>query len=679
MIKKKIIHISVTLFLCSIMLSLLAFCLQTGGIANSMEKTKEELRMQTNQTIENEISALAQDLNMYLTEMENLIDLQMRNAALLLQKQDTLQGINEAEMQKIAEQTGVSDMYISDINGIFTMSTVKEAPGTSIFDIWDGYRMLVTGEATELPSALKSMAETGDIYKFTAMPRYDKDGNINGIVESALDAKKIEETLENFLKQNTMLNSIYLFEPTGLTLIANGREGAVMQYKKGQKSEDPLLAQTAEESSLRIIQNQNGTVSCYFPIERLGVIAYIAVLEVEESYYTESASFMQERLDSLLRTINRDFIVNMLFSFCFSIALIAVYLFITEKWIFKPIVGLSELSRHIALGDMDAQFLPDLHDEIGILSNDLKQVASGMQEQAQALTLIAGGDFSTKVKVRSDKDVVAHSVNQMVKMLSGMISKISVIAVQVSANSERSAENVSAIAWGAMEQKKSINSLSAAIDKTSLQIQQNVENAQMASQEAVDASSHIRESNERLQEMMAAMKNISSQCKQVEKVVKIIEDIAFQTNTLALNAAVEAVHAGTAGKGFAVVANEVKNLSGKVSEAVKDTSMLIDGIIRAVADGVRIAGINVQSLAAVEKNAALSLERIHEISQTSVLQSESISQITDSTKGILLVVEQNAKNGERSTASSQMLFEQAKLLQELVKGFTLLKTGEENE
>lgn len=303
MIQKKIIRISVTLFLCSIMVSLFAFYLQARGISNSMEKTKEELHMQTDQTIENGISALAQNLSMYLTEMENLIDLQMRNAALLLQKQDTLQGIHETEMRKLAEQTGVSDMYLSDINGIFTISTVKEAPGTSIFDVWDGYRMLVTGESKEIPSTLKIMAETGDIYKFTAMPRYDKDGNINGIVESALNAKKIEETLEDFLKQNTMLNSIYLFDPTGIMLTANGREGAIMQNRKGQKSEDPLLTQTAEENNLRIIQNQNGTVSCYFPIERLGETAYIAVLEAEESYYTESARFMQERLDASLEQL----------------------------------------------------------------------------------------------------------------------------------------------------------------------------------------------------------------------------------------------------------------------------------------------------------------------------------------------------------------------------------------
>ncbi|MEG0895542.1 MAG: cache domain-containing protein, partial [Oscillospiraceae bacterium] len=252
MIKKKIFSTAIIMAVCIITISIVAFFIQTNGITKLMNNAVGTLNEQTDQMVEREAGALAKDLAMYLTEIEDVIDLQMRNAALLLQKQDMLEGVSKAEMQKLAEQTGVSDMYLSDINGVFTVSTVKEAPGTCLFDIWDGYRRLVTGESTELPSAIKVMVETGKIYKFTAMPRYDKDGKIIGTVQSALNAQKIEDVIGDFLKQNTMLGSVVLFEPNGIVLTSNSREGTKSEYIKGETATNSMLKQVADKNELHI-------------------------------------------------------------------------------------------------------------------------------------------------------------------------------------------------------------------------------------------------------------------------------------------------------------------------------------------------------------------------------------------------------------------------------------------
>ncbi|MEG1027569.1 MAG: methyl-accepting chemotaxis protein, partial [Oscillospiraceae bacterium] len=168
-----------------------------------------------------------------------------------------------------------------------------------------------------------------------------------------------------------------------------------------------------------------------------------------------------------------------------------------------------------------------------------------------------------------------------------------------------------------------------------------------------------------------AITDISSKSAEVEKIVKIIEDISFQTNILALNATVEAARAGVAGKGFAVVAGEVKNLAQKTAEAVRATSVPIKSTLCAVAEGKKIADSATQSLGAVMKDSQLMLEQIGEISDASAIQSSTISQVTESAKRISAVARENALTSECGATSGQHLAQQSKRLEELVQSFKL--------
>ncbi|MEG0753199.1 MAG: methyl-accepting chemotaxis protein, partial [Angelakisella sp.] len=181
----------------------------------------------------------------------------------------------------------------------------------------------------------------------------------------------------------------------------------------------------------------------------------------------------------------------------------------------------------------------------------------------------------------------------------------------------------------------------------------------------------ISKSNEKMQELIGAMRNISQSSQEIGKVIKTIEDIAFQTNILALNAAVEAARAGAAGKGFAVVADEVRNLATKSSEAAKSTTALIEGSIQAVANGTQLADDTAKSLSVVVDTANEVAVIIDKISRASGEQANAITQVTMGVDQISAVVQTNSATAEESAAASEELSGQASMLKNLVGRFKL--------
>lgn len=255
--------------------------------------------------------------------------------------------------------------------------------------------------------------------------------------------------------------------------------------------------------------------------------------------------------------------------------------------------------------------------------------------------------------------------------LSSTLSQINQAANQVSAGSDQVSSGAQALSQGATEQASSVEELAATITDISGQVKSNAESALNAKEKSEMAGTEIAASNQKMQELIAAMEEISKSSQEIGKVIKTIEDIAFQTNILALNAAVEAARAGAAGKGFAVVADEVRNLASKSADAAKSTTALIEGAITAVSNGTQLVDVTAKSLLSVVTGTQEVASIVNDISTASAEQASSIAQVTQGIDQISSVVQTNSATAEESAAASEELSGQAQMLNNLVGQFKL--------
>ena len=213
--------------------------------------------------------------------------------------------------------------------------------------------------------------------------------------------------------------------------------------------------------------------------------------------------------------------------------------------------------------------------------------------------------------------------------------------------------------------------LSAAVTDISKQINSTAENAATAMQTSQATSEQAQLCNTQMQHMTAAMDDITAKASQISKIIKVIEDIAFQTNILALNAAVEAARAGAAGKGFAVVADEVRNLAAKSAEASKNTSDLIGGTVAAVNNGTKVLAETAESLAVVVNGSLAASELAGRIADAAASQAAAVVQISQSIETISGVVNTTSSTAEESAAASEELSGQATMLTGMLERFRL--------
>jgi methyl-accepting chemotaxis protein len=307
----------------------------------------------------------------------------------------------------------------------------------------------------------------------------------------------------------------------------------------------------------------------------------------------------------------------------------------------------------------------------------ISNIGNMIDDITTLLTALAMGDFRVSSKYQEqyiqDYEPILMAMHGIRNNLSEAFFRINESADLVANGSRQVSSGAQALSQGATEQASSVQALAAVISDISNQININAQNAKEARSTSGEASKSVAASSGKMSEMNQAMIEISNKSNEIGKIIKTIEDIAFQTNILALNAAVEAARAGEAGKGFAVVADEVRNLAGKSGEAAKNTTLLIGESMQAVNHGTKITAETAMAMQAVVEGSQRINAIIEEIALASDKQAEAVDQVAQGIDQISCVVHTNSATAEQSAAASEELSGQAQIMKGLVESFELYR------
>lgn len=481
------------------------------------------------------------------------------------------------------------------------------------------------------------------------------------------DASKKETYLSDMQKELTALeeNATWLFSNfTGDAELLNSFAANIQEAVA-------LQQEVINTSSTDMGKAQSMLLQEYQPLVEEAVNNLIGISEIAEQSaandYEDTVSMQQTLVFIQLAMAGGALVITILLS-----------TYLTAS-ITRPLHELEKSAGQIEKGDFKISVNYQSKDELGMLANSFRNMTTILEtiitDASMLLNEMANGNFDVRTKAE-DRYVgefrgLLLSIRKLNRDLSMTMGQINQSADQVASGSGQVSNGAQALAQGATEQAASVEELAATITNISHQVKNTADNALHAKQQSGMAGDEVEECNSQMHDMMIAMEEITRSSNEISKIIKTIEDIAFQTNILALNAAVEAARAGEAGKGFAVVAEEVRSLASKSSVASKNTAELIESSVDAVARGTQIATRTAESLVKVVEEVRSVSTRVDEIANAAEEQSGAIEQVTLGVDQISSVVQTNSATAEESAAASQELSEQADKLKSLVAKFRL--------
>ena len=530
--------------------------------------------------------------------------------------------------------------------------------------------------------SINNMNTMIDKYAHTTIPAVTELWKARRAVQ-AIEKRALETTIVMTEKELTEVETVLVSERKNLE-DALTRFFELEPHLIDEKATlDSLLSKTAQIRSRIMTEawkfTAEGNEEAYHIYHNEYAPVFAEIITELTDLTTEIEGLVEDRYENAQATKSISITITAVV-LLFAIAIIGVCTKVLTGNIVTPVRELEKASILLSQGRLsEAKVDYTSKDELGELANCVRTLINNLQtiiaDMDHGLTAMANGDF-TVTSNAEDAYVgeLKHVYESIVKLEShqrGALRQLKVSANEVFTGSDQVSAGAQALSQGATEQAAAIEELAASLNDISEQVKETANNALQAKGVSEKSGEETTECNNQMQEMIVAMDDINNKSNEISKIIKTIEDIAFQTNILALNAAVEAARAGAAGKGFAVVADEVRNLAGKSAEASQNTAQLIEATVSAIDRGSKIAHSTAESLSKVVEDSQVVVDVVDKIAAAANLQATAISQITIGIDEISGVIQTNSATAEESAATSEELTAQAKTLQNMADYFKI--------
>ncbi len=465
--------------------------------------------------------------------------------------------------------------------------------------------------------------------------------------------------LDYYAQSNNAEISFFYGDIRRATTIKNAGGERIVNTAADSKIASTVLRQGQDYSSTNVTVNGEQFYGYYMPIKDTeGNIIGMVFAGKSKS---EVVSYIQTRINYIVIIAILNYVC------CFIIA----YL-VSEKSFLKPIRMLSSVAEELAKGNVRQNIKRESNDEFGDLTDCFSKLMENIKKQAYVAEKMADGDLTVPYQPASEQDVMGQAIQKMTRDNNRNLTAISNATERMAEGVREIASASNSLAQGTTEQASAVEQITASIGGIANSAEVNAGDAGKANELVKKTWDEAVRSNEQMSHMIDAMRDINNSSENISKVMKLIDDIASQTNIISLNASVEAARAGEHGKGFAVVAEEIRNLANKSADAAQTSAEMIEDSIKKTAIGSKLATETAASLQEILSSVENMTSLINSIAAASVNQSSAVNQVNTGLTQITDVLQNNSATSEQCAAISTELSNLADQLREAVNKYRLI-------